>query len=254
MVGDSDNGGTLDIRWERMERGESGRSGFLPIRPKVGARFGKFVVVSSEYGKRSKSELKCDCGRFIRVCNRTIRGYSESTGMCHSCASKPKFQARKKYRDLFNDREYAMWSHRYSGMVRRCYNLKCIEYRNYGARGIEVWAEWRKDRRKWVEYATTLEGGQDEGLDMDRIDNDKGYVPGNIRLVTRTENSRNRRTTKYICYKDIRYTYSEFIELFLGNWKSTNAFYFHVARGRSAEWIVAKHDEGSKGVRSPKLR
>ena len=40
-----------------------------------------------------------------------------------------------------------------------------------------------------------------QGLQVDRIDNDDGYFPGNIRFVTCAENLRNKRSNNIITYK-----------------------------------------------------
>ena len=39
----------------------------------------------------------------------------------------------------------------------------------------------------------TLDGWDDPDLELDRINNDRGYEPENLRFVTRAENTRNKR-------------------------------------------------------------
>jgi hypothetical protein len=41
-------------------------------------------------------------------------------------------------------------------------------------------------------------GLKQEGLELDRIDNSKGYYPGNCRWVTRQENCNNRRSNRFM--------------------------------------------------------
>ena len=49
--------------------------------------------------------------------------------------------------------------------------------------------------------AYCLAKGWKQGLQIDRIDNDDGYCPGNIRFVTCAENLRNKRSNNMITYK-----------------------------------------------------
>lgn len=82
------------------------------------------------------------------------------------------------------DPEYGVWI----GILYRCNNEKCWAYKYYGGRGIKVC-----DR--WLDYRTFLaDMGSRPADDMqiDRIDNDGGYEPGNCRWVTAKENSNNR--------------------------------------------------------------
>jgi hypothetical protein len=77
-------------------------------------------------------------------------------------------------------------------MMQRCYNPKVESYKNYGGRGIEV-------HDKWWDFRTFFADIKDiyvEGLTIDRIDNEKGYIPGNVRWVDRTTNNRNSRWPK----------------------------------------------------------
>lgn len=92
----------------------------------------------------------------------------------------------KEHKELFN-----LWQ----TMKSRCENPKRENFERYGARGITVCKEWH-EAKIFVEWA--LNNGYKKGLQLDRIDNDKGYLPDNCRFVTPSENSRNRRNTKYL--------------------------------------------------------
>lgn len=77
-------------------------------------------------------------------------------------------------------------------MKQRCLNPRCRAYRNYGARGITVCAEWM-EFEPFCQWA--LENGYAHGLDLDRADNDGNYSPENCRWVKRDVNLNNRRVT-----------------------------------------------------------
>ena len=79
------------------------------------------------------------------------------------------------------------------GMKARCTNPKNPKYKRYGGRGISVCEEW-KDIVNFYNWAKTH--GWEQGLTIDRIDNDGNYCPENCRWVSRSENSRKKRTTK----------------------------------------------------------
>lgn len=66
-------------------------------------------------------------------------------------------------------------------------------YEHYGARGIRIYAAWLADRRAFLAHLVTLDGWDVPSLELDRIDVNKGYEPGNLRFVSRSENLRNKR-------------------------------------------------------------
>jgi hypothetical protein len=75
-------------------------------------------------------------------------------------------------------------------MKQRCNNPKHPSYDRYGARGITVCKEWDvRASAPFVKWA--LANGYEEGLEIDRRDNDKGYSPDNCRWVTREVQTRN---------------------------------------------------------------
>lgn len=87
-------------------------------------------------------------------------------------------------------RSYQRWYR----MLRRCENPDDIGYRSYGGRGIKVCERWH-DFELYYADITRLLGPCPPRKSMDRIDNDGGYEPGNVRWATAGEQAENRRTT-----------------------------------------------------------
>jgi len=77
----------------------------------------------------------------------------------------------------------------YNGMKRRCTNSNVHNYERYGGRGIEC----RFTSDEFRDYVTNVLKVDPRGLQIDRINNNGNYEPGNIRFVTAKENCNNRR-------------------------------------------------------------
>lgn len=82
---------------------------------------------------------------------------------------------------------FNVWNH----MIQRCYNPNCRAFKNYGARGISVCAEWKDSPVEFIKWSE--QNGWDPKLEIDRIDNDGDYSPENCRYVTHSENNKNKR-------------------------------------------------------------
>lgn len=84
---------------------------------------------------------------------------------------------------------YAVWKE----MRYRCSKPEHPWYRCYGARGIAVCQEWQDSFLTFFEWS--VKNGWQEGLTIDRIDNDGNYEPDNCRFVTRVVQTQNTRRT-----------------------------------------------------------
>ena len=82
--------------------------------------------------------------------------------------------------------EYSVWVM----MKQRCHNPRNKGYPYYGALGIKVCPQWRES---CAMFLRDVGRRPEPSLSLDRINNNKGYEPGNVRWATRAEQSRNRR-------------------------------------------------------------
>ena len=111
--------------------------------------------------------------------------------------SKPKHGQARNTKGSRPTPEYAAWQH----MRDRCYNPRNTQYKHYGARGIQVCSIWRESFESFFRDVG-LRPSKDHSLG--RIDNDKGYEPGNVRWETDLEQNINSRHVRWIDYKTIR--------------------------------------------------
>jgi hypothetical protein len=88
-------------------------------------------------------------------------------------------------------KEWAYVTNRVRQMKARCQNPNHPNYRQYGGRGIQFRFHCV---RTCAEYILTQFPIEDiKRLQIDRVDNNKHYQKGNLRLVTMAENRANRR-------------------------------------------------------------
>lgn len=87
---------------------------------------------------------------------------------------------------LSHTKEYGAWCK----IKGRCYNKNDHKYKNYGGRGIEF--EYKDDFLGFLEEVGYAPNDGDK-WSIGRIDNNSGYVKGNMRWETLVTQARNRR-------------------------------------------------------------
>ena len=164
----------------------------------IGMRFNSWLVLEEtprdKWGSR-RWRCVCDCGVEKIVGQSDLK--TNKSSQCRSCGYK--------YRKIVELIKLTTKGHNYKHgynrtpthtvwrtMKERC-NPKCKAYYNprsykyYGAKGIKVC-------ERWMEFKNFLDdmGEKPEGKQLDRINGNGNYEPGNCRWVTPLENNHNR--------------------------------------------------------------
>jgi hypothetical protein len=154
----------------------------------TGYKFGRLLVIKNNILKIKrmyKCLCLCDCGKKVIVYKCVLRdGRANSCG----CLNKELSSIRLKTHGLSKQPFHIVWVN----MIQRCTNENNEQYHNYGGRGITVCEKWLG----FSGFYADMYHNFDENLELDRIDNNKGYYKENCRWATIKVNSRNKRTTK----------------------------------------------------------
>jgi len=89
--------------------------------------------------------------------------------------------------------EYVAWAN----MTGRCENSRHQGYADYGGRGIRVFSEWL-GRGGFSRFYRHIGKRPSAKHQIDRIDNDLGYFPGNVRWAMPSEQMRNTRANHFV--------------------------------------------------------
>lgn len=117
-------------------------------------------------------------------------------------------------------------------MIRRCHNPAAGNYPRYGGRGITVCQAWRDSFDAFLEDVPPRPTA---GHSLERIDNNRGYEPGNVRWATAAEQARNRRDNHYLTARGRTLLLEEWAEI-TGIPKST--LFNRIAAGWPDEQVI----------------
>jgi len=104
-----------------------------------------------------------------------------------------------------NNPTYRSWAH----MKERCFNKNVKEYKWYGERGITVCKEWLEFKNFYEDM-----GDKPDELQLDRIDNNKGYYKNNCKWSTKKEQCNNRRDNIFVSVNGAKISFTDLAEMF----------------------------------------
>lgn len=170
-----------------------------------GQKFNKLTAIKpaqyATHGKCTKWLCKCECG------NETVVSYTHlKAGHTQSCGclrqKYGKASARGEQHGMSRTPLYNVWV----AMKARIFNPNNRYYHYYGGRGLTINDEWLSFGA-FSEWA--IANGYKKGLDLDRIDNEKGYAPENCRWVTHGVNLQNTRRKQEVLVNGERIAIAE---------------------------------------------
>lgn len=169
-------------------------AGVSPVGNLTGVRFGRWCVVAGaqSLGRGPRWECRCDCGTVSVVEQRSLLSGASGSCGCQRHEAQSAIMARLNTRHgCSGTPEYQIWK----GIVRRCLNPLRPEFKNYGGRGITICDEWRASFPAFLAHIGRRPTPKHS---VDRIDNNGGYAPGNVRWATRPIQRRNARNIRWV--------------------------------------------------------
>lgn len=173
----------------------------------VGQRFARGIVIDpgvriARKGKPNGdrgARLRCDCGNeyearlshlhhgVIQSCGCAKREWARELAATYGHLGQAAGAVASITHGLTSHPLTSTWQM----MLHRCENPQDKRWARYGGRGIKVCDRWH-DIRLFVEDIGRDLGPRPDDYQLDRIDNDGNYEPGNVRWATRLEQAANK--------------------------------------------------------------
>lgn len=176
----------------------------------VGKSFNRLTVIDDLPRKNGRRRILCECACGNRKefwAENVTSGKSLSCGCLRDALISQVGKANKRHGQSVNATpEYRAWH----SIIQRCLNPSSQMFKHYGGRGIGIYPEWRND---FGAFFAAVGKRPSSKHSLDRIDNEKGYEPGNVRWATAHQQNSNRRSNNIVEIDGQRMTLADAIRL-----------------------------------------
>ena len=150
------------------------------------------LVISAAGRSKSKKSLwlcRCDCGVEKVVLGANLKeGGTRSCG----CLHRELVSQLNTNHGQTNTPEYNIWTQ----AKQRCTNPNDKRFHDYGGRGVKFLFD------NFEEFLAHIGPKPGKEYSLDRIDNSGNYEHGNVRWATLKIQSRNKRSNRYLSYRN----------------------------------------------------
>lgn len=161
---------------------------------RIGERHGDWLRIGPSFllrggGPKRHRAVVCECLRCEQIwIVKESHLDTGATSKCRICSRRENSTTHGYYHSA----ECRIWR----GMHARC---RDANQKNYGGRGIRVCERWT-GKNGFAAFLADMGRRPTPEHEIDRIDNDGNYEPGNCRWATPYVQSRNRRTNKFVTF------------------------------------------------------
>lgn len=166
----------------------------------VGERYGRLTIIGEAERRGYVRHWRCAClcgGEIVASHSNLRSGATQSCGCLHRERASAANTTHGKKRSA----EYVVWM----GMRQRCSNPNNSRYADYGGRGIIVCERWQR----FDHFLADMGQRPTPKHQLDRIDNDGNYQPGNVRWATLGEQAQNKGSNRLLTFNEETASISE---------------------------------------------